>query len=128
MMLAQLAKELLPALDAKAVFISAILILANLLFNVVANVSFKYSAGGSTWREFLFWQVVGNLAGLITVITLTWLLRYIPLHIAFPVTTGLTVIGVSLVAGHWIFKEDFTNSQFLGTLLVVLGIVLLSRH
>jgi multidrug transporter EmrE-like cation transporter len=128
MMLAQLAKELLPALDAKAVFISAILILANLLFNVVANVSFKYSAGGATWREFLFWQVVGNLAGLITVITLTWLLRYIPLHIAFPVTTGLTVIGVSLVAGHWIFREDFTNSQFLGTLLVVLGIVLLSRH
>jgi multidrug transporter EmrE-like cation transporter len=127
-MLTQLTKALLPAMDAKAVIISLILILANLLFNILANVSFKYSAGGPTWREFLFWQVVGNLAGLITVITLTWLLRFIPLHIAFPVTTGLTVIGVSLVASHWIFKEEVTNGQFLGTLLVVLGIVLLSRR
>jgi multidrug transporter EmrE-like cation transporter len=116
------------AIDAKTVLISLVLILANLLFNILANVSFKYSAGGPTWREFLFWQVVGNLAGLITVITLTWLLRYMPLHIAFPITTGLTVIGVSLAAGHWIFKEEITRSQYLGTFLVVLGIALLSNR
>ncbi len=127
-MLTQLARNLFVNIDAKTVFVSLVLILTNLLFNILANVSFKYSAAGPTWREILFWQVVGNLAGLVTVITLTWLLHYMPLHLAFPITTGLTVIGVSLVAGHWIFKEEITNSQFLGTFLVVLGIAFLSRH
>ena len=127
-MFTQLSRALNLAIDARVVFPSLVLILANLIFNVVANVSFKISAAGPTWREFLFWQVIGNLAGLITVITLTWLLRYLPLHIAFPVTTGLAVIGISLAASHWIFKEEITSSQYLGTLLVALGIVFLSRR
>jgi multidrug transporter EmrE-like cation transporter len=92
----------------KAALIPAALITLNLLYNVLANESFKYSAAGANARVFFSWQVVGNLAGLVTVITLTWLLRYMPLHLAFPVTTGLTVIGVSLVAAHWLFKEEIT--------------------
>ncbi len=119
--------RVIPAsIDIKVFAISGVMILANLIFNIVANVSFKYSAQGPTWREVLFWQVVGNLAGLITVITLTVLLKYIPLHIAFPVTTGLTVIGVSLIAAILIFHEEVTVYQWLGTLLVVVGIVFLS--
>ena len=102
------------------------LILGNLIFNIVANASFKVSAESTNWRGFLFWQVVGNLAGFITVITLTWMLRFIPLHIAFPVTTGLAVLGVQVVAGMLLFGETISYSQWLGTILVVLGIVLLS--
>lgn len=102
------------------------LILGNLIFNIVANASFKVSAESANWRGFLFWQVVGNLAGFITVITLTGLLRFIPLHIAFPVTTGLAVLGVQVVAGMLLFGETISYSQWLGTILVVFGIVLLS--
>ena len=102
------------------------LILGNLLFNIIANASFKASAESSTLKTFLFWQVVGNLAGLITVITLTGLLRYIPLHIAFPVTTGLAVIGVEVIAGIFLFGESISSAQWTGTILVVLGIALLS--
>jgi multidrug transporter EmrE-like cation transporter len=103
-----------------------VLILGNLIFNIVANASFKVSAESVNWKGFLFWQVVGNLAGFITVITLTWLLRFIPLHIAFPVTTGLAVLGVQVIAGMFLFGESISFPQLLGTMLVVFGIILLS--
>lgn len=97
---------------------------ANLLFNVIANASFKLSAQGHSWRHFLVWQVIGNLSGLVTVLTLTGLLRYIPLSVAFPVTTGLTVIGVQVIAAWLLFQESITPTQWLGTLLIMAGILL----
>lgn len=103
------------------------LILVNLVFNILANASFRISALSPTWRGLLTWQVVGNLAGLATVITLTWLLRYMPLSVAFPLTTGLTVLGVQLVAASWIFHEPISERQWLGTLALVLGIWLIRR-
>jgi multidrug transporter EmrE-like cation transporter len=103
-----------------------VLILANLLFNIIANASFKVSAGSPNFRSFLIWQIVGNSAGLVTVLTLTWLLRYVPLHVAFPVTTGLAVIGVQMAAGGLIFGEVISLQDWLGALLVVMGIVLIS--
>lgn len=54
----------------------------NTLFNIIANSAFKVSAFSPSWRGFLIWQVAGNIAGLITVLTLTALLRFIPLHTA----------------------------------------------
>lgn len=103
------------------------LIALNLLFNIVANASFKISAGSNSLRGFLSWQVVGNLAGFITVITLTVLLRYLPLHVAFPVTTGLAVIGVQMISGRLYFGESVSSSDWLGTFLVILGIFFLTR-
>jgi multidrug transporter EmrE-like cation transporter len=105
----------------------SVLILANLLFNIVANACFKLSAGSGSLRGFIAWQVVGNLAGFITVITLTGLLRYLPLHVAFPVTTGLAVIGVQMVSGRMFFGESVSASDWLGTSLVVIGIIFLTR-
>ena len=64
---------------------------------------------------------------MITVLTLTWLLRYLPLHVAYPVTAGLAVIGVQVAAARWLFDEAVSPTQWLGTLLVVTGIVLISR-
>ena len=103
------------------------LIIVNLAFNVLSNASFRVSAISATWRGLLIWQIVGNLAGLVTVITLTWLLKYMPLSIAFPLTTGLTVLGVQLVAASWIFHEPISERQWLGTLAVVAGIWLIQR-
>lgn len=103
------------------------LIIVNLAFNILSNASFRVSAMSETWRGIIIWQVVGNLAGLITVITLTWLLKYMPLSVAFPLTTGLTVLGVQMVAASWIFREPISQSQWLGTLAIVLGIWLIRR-
>jgi multidrug transporter EmrE-like cation transporter len=82
----------------------------------------------STWRGFLAWQVVGNLAGFITVLTLTGMLRFIPLGVAFTVTTGLAVLGVQVAASGAVFHERITSGQWLGTLLVVAGIILVGRR
>lgn len=103
------------------------LVLANLIFNIVANASFKLSTGSDNLRGFIAWQVVGNLAGFVTVITLTIMLRYLPLHVAFPVTTGLAVIGVQMVSGRLFFGENVSTNDWLGTFLVVIGIVFLTR-
>jgi multidrug transporter EmrE-like cation transporter len=101
------------------------LIGGNLLFNIIANSSFKLSAVSPHWRGFLVWQVIGNLAGFITVLTLTGLLRFQPLHVAYPVTTGLAVIGVQVVGAGLLFREAITPAQWLGSLLVAVGIVLI---
>ncbi len=96
----------------------------NLLFNILANASFKISALSPSWRGILTWQVVGNLAGFITVLTLTGLLRHMPLSVAFPVTTGLSIIGVQMIAAHFYFHESISTAQWLGTLLITIGVFL----
>lgn len=105
-----------------------VLVAGNFLFNIIANASFKVSADSSNFRTFLIWQVIGNLAGLVTVITLTWLLRYIPLHVAFPLTTGLAVIGIQVVASGFLFGERITTPQWWGTILILLGILLIGER
>jgi multidrug transporter EmrE-like cation transporter len=113
------------ALPARNVTETLVLFSANLLFNIIANASFKFSVTNPTWRSFLTWQVIGNIAGFITVLTLTGLLRFIPLHVAFPVTTGMTVIGVQVLAARLLFHEQVSPAQWLGTFLVVIGIMLI---
>lgn len=103
------------------------LIAANLLFNIVAQAGFKVSANSPNRRGFLLWQIIGNLAGFITVLTLTGLLRFIPLSVAYPLTTGLAVIGVQVAAARWLFREAITPAQWLGTLLIALGVVLVCK-
>jgi multidrug transporter EmrE-like cation transporter len=114
--------------SAAAIRITLALVLGNLLFNIVANAAFKVSALSPNWRGFLTWQVVGNLAGFITVLTLTGLLRYIPLHTAFTVTTGLAVIGVQIAAAAWLFREPISRADWIGATLIVAGIALIGRH
>lgn len=110
---------------ASAPVIITSLLVGNLFFNILANASFKLSAMGPNWRSFLVWQVVGNLAGFITVLTLTGLLRFIPLRAAFPVTAGLAVIGVEIFAAWLFFHEPISSRQWLGALLVAGGIGLI---
>lgn len=114
------------ALDVHQNILIFFLLVVNLVFNVIANAGFKLSAESLTLRGFLNWQVIGNLAGFITVLTLTGLLHFLPLHIAFPVTTGLAVIGVQMVAGRWFFGEAISPERWLGTILVVVGILFLT--
>jgi len=106
----------------------AALVAVSVVFNIVASSGFKMSAASTNWRSFLGWQVVGNFAGLVTVIALTGLLRMTSLHVAYPVTAGLSVVGVQVVAAALLFREAISPAQWLGTLLVVAGIVLITSR
>lgn len=103
------------------------LIVLNVVFSIVANAAFRISAQSATWTAVVIWQIVGNLAGFVTVLCLTGLLRDVPLAIAFPVTTGLSIIGVQLVAARWLFNEPIDAVQWAGALLIVVGVFLLQR-
>jgi multidrug transporter EmrE-like cation transporter len=103
------------------------LFLANIVFNILAITSFKLSALRENWKVFLIWQVVGNLAGFLTVLTLTGLLKYLDLHVAFPITTGLAIIGVQLVGAKLIFHESITPQQWFGTLCILTGVFFLQK-
>jgi multidrug transporter EmrE-like cation transporter len=120
-------QEILSSLSTRTHLLILTLVLSNLVFTIFANSSFKVSAQSSHWRNFLFWQVIGNLAGLVTVITLTWLLRYQPLSVAFPLTTGLGVIGVQIIASRWLFGEAISQERWFGAILIILGIAFLSK-
>jgi hypothetical protein len=99
------------ALQAKSLPVVVILIIVNLLFNIIANAGFMNSAFSPSLGGFLSWQVIGNIAGFLTVLTLTALFRFIPLHVAFTITTGLAVIGVQVVAAGIFFRETITPVQ-----------------
>ena len=102
-------------------------VVLNLVMNVAASASFRLSAGSVDWRGFTVWQVAGNLAGFITVLTLTALLRFTPLSVAVPLTTGLAIIGVQIVAATLFFHEKISAVQWLGTTLIIIGIALVTR-
>ncbi len=104
-----------------------VLLTVNLAFNIIANAALRVSTHSATWRDVLIWQVIGNLAGFVTVITLTGLLHYTPLSIAFPVTEGLSVLGVQLVAAACLFREPINFTQWIGASLIVVGILLVYR-
>ena len=118
----------LPVLLPANAIILIVLLASNVLFQVISNSGFKLSATSGDARGFWTWQVVGNLAGLASVITITVLLRFLPLSMVFPVTTGLTVIGIQIFAAGFLFHESISPVQWLGTLLVVIGISLIGSR
>jgi multidrug transporter EmrE-like cation transporter len=124
----ELRQPRLPFLPFERVSAAVTVLLAlNLLFNILANTAFRISARSGSWREILSWQVTGNAAGFVTAVTLTGLLRYVPLSIAFPVTTGMSILGVQVIAAWGLFHEPIDAVQWLGSLLIGVGIFLLQR-
>ena len=107
--------------------IMAALLTLNLIFSIVANAAFRISSRSASWGDVLTWQVLGNLAGFVTVITLTGLLRYMPLSAAFPLTTGMSILGVQIVAAQYLFHESISSVQWAGALLIGVGIFLVQR-
>jgi multidrug transporter EmrE-like cation transporter len=102
------------------------LTLANLVFTVVSNIGFKLSADSAGWQVFLWWQVVGNLAGFLSVIAFKLLLRMISLHVAWAITAGFGFALVEVVAARFFFEEAITGWQWLGVALITIGILVVS--
>ena len=111
-------------------FITWMLAIANVAFNVVSNVGFKKSSLCHHWQGFLGWQIVGNLTGFLAVIAFTLLLRYISLNLALAVQFGVGFVFIQVLGAQLIFKEAITITQWVGVSVIFLGILLIAfgRH
>ncbi len=94
------------------------------IFVTAANALLKLSADAGGMWTFLVFQVAGNLAGLAGVLLYTALLRRMPLHVAFPLSRGVGVLGVQLVASLMVFHEVFKATEAAGAVVVAAGIIL----
>jgi multidrug transporter EmrE-like cation transporter len=103
-----------------------LLLLADMSANTGAHISLKKSAARKGLRRFVLWQVIGNLAGFLGVLAYTALMRGMSLHVAYPLTEGLTAIGVLFIGGMLVLKERVAPIAWLGTGLILSGIVLFS--
>ncbi len=103
---------------------NAALLLSYLVFVTGANVFLKLSAEARETWLFLTMLAAGNLAGFVGVLAYTGLLRTLPLHVAFPLSRGIVVLGVQLVAALLVFHERFRLTEAAGAVLVTAGILL----
>ena len=103
---------------------NVVLLLCYLVVVTAANVFLKLSAGAGAIWYFLVMQIAGNLAGFVGVLAYTGLLQTLPLHIAFPITRGLVVLGIQLAASLLFFHEVVRPREAVATVLVAAGIIL----
>jgi multidrug transporter EmrE-like cation transporter len=103
--------------------VNALFLLCYLVFVTGANIFLKLSADASSLLPFITMQIAGNLAGFVGILAYTGLMRTLPLHVAFPLTRGLVVLGIQLVAALLVFHEAFRLTEGAGAVLVTAGIV-----
>jgi multidrug transporter EmrE-like cation transporter len=99
-------------------------LLCYLVFVTTSNVFLKLSAEAGETLLFVTMLAAGNLVGFVGVLAYTGLLRTLPLHVAFPLSRGLVVLGVQLVAALLVFHETFRVTEAAGAVLVTAGILL----
>lgn len=93
-------------------------------FITVGNIFLKMSAqAGGAWMFWVF-QAAGNIAGLVGILVYTGLLRTFPLHVAFPLSRGMAVLGVQLVASLLVFHEVFRATEAAAVVLIAGGVIL----
>jgi multidrug transporter EmrE-like cation transporter len=102
-----------------------IILFAAVVFNVLTNVGFKFSAMNEKWPvKFWSYFAIGLVFGLINSYLFTESLKSIPLGIVSAVFFSLTIIGLTL-AGHFMFGEKFSATTFIGGAFILVGVVII---
>ncbi len=107
-------------------WIIAGLVAVDAITSALSVIAFKQSGAAPTVRGFWWYQVWGNFWGFASVLALTFLTRYWPLKLAYPITVGLAILLVQLVAVRIAFGEIATPLQVFGGVLIVAGIMLVA--
>jgi multidrug transporter EmrE-like cation transporter len=109
--------------------IALFFIALNATANTAGHICFKLSSAVDKPKSFIFWQVLGNTAAFIGVLAYTGLMSKLcnmTLLMAFPLTQGLTAIGVQVVASLILFRERISTLAWAGTILIVVGIIVMN--
>lgn len=97
-----------------------------IIFNILTNVGFKYSAmitGNPTKKWLTF---AGALVfGLLNSVCMMESLKTIPLNIASAVFFSLSIVGLFFSA-HFIFHDAMSWKQIAGTFVIIGGVILIN--
>lgn len=110
-----------------------LLILLSALLLVSGQILWKWSVAGVThWHLTTMLSVITSytfLAGafLYVIATVVWMivLSRLPLSMAYPFQSISYIFG--MVASFYIFKETISPIQWLGALVIISGVILISR-
>jgi len=103
---------------------NALLLALYVVFVSGANLLLKLSAGATAAWPFIALQIGGNLAGFVAILAYTGLMRTLPLHAAFPLTRGFSILAIQGAVALLIFHESFRPKEILGIAAVAAGIIL----
>jgi multidrug transporter EmrE-like cation transporter len=101
-------------------------VLGHTVMNVFSNIFYKKSADVKGIARFGLWQIVAGTFSFIGVLSYTFSLKYLPVSVAFPVTQGLAVVGVTIIGAWLVYKEKIQRIQWLAMALITIGILFVS--
>ncbi len=103
---------------------NALLLALYVVFVAGANLLLKLSAEAHAAWPFIALQIAGNLAGFVAILAYTGMMRTLPLHIAFPLTRGFSVLAIQGAVALLVFREVFRPTEIAGAAAVAAGIIL----
>jgi len=103
------------------------LVLLYVFFFDLSHYAFKMSVSRAGVKNLLYYQFVGNFAGFLAVICYTIMLKFLPLYLAFAIATGLGQLFLYTLVSRVVLKEVFGIYQVIGIVLILAGILLVSR-
>ncbi len=101
-------------------------ILGHTAMNVISNILYKKSVMVKGIARFGLWQIIAGTFSFVGVLSYTFSLKSLPVSIAFPVTQGLAVVGVTIIGAMLVYKEKIQRIQWLAMVLITIGILLVS--
>lgn len=102
-----------------------VFILGHTLFNSFAQVCLKFAAAFEGAGQFVLWQLIGNTSAFVGTLSYTASMRWLPLHIAYPITQGLSLLVFTFFGSFLYFQETIRPLQWLGIVAIIAGIVII---
>lgn len=89
------------------------------------NLASAKGAGAIFWTLLNMPIIVGMCIYVVSAITWIWILTKVDISIAYPfISLGFIM---TLVFGWWVFDESLTTAKIIGTFLIVLGCIFITR-
>jgi multidrug transporter EmrE-like cation transporter len=104
-----------------------VLLSAAVIFNAVAYAIFRFIAHRSHDSTWLLLFAFGLALGAANLFCFTTALRQLSLAVSYPVFSGAT-IALMVVTGALFFGERVSYSAIAGCVVIVLGIILVTRQ
>ncbi|GEM_PF-5857215 len=102
------------------------LAVAALLTLTASQIGFKYASGADGLKNTILWLVGAGVAGTVSMLLYTLLLKHIPLHVGYAILYGLGFVLIQVVAAKFILKEPVSLMQWIGGAVMVAGIAMVA--